>query len=656
MEIKAWRKSLTSHPEGAERATTAELHSMAFLMASSQLVKKIVFCMLLMATSGFVEAQGNYAAEGTEYNVTGTLPGEQVYPHVSLKPSGGYVVWRDNITDGDGYGISARKVDSTMSPSLSVFRVNQNAAFDQDRPVVTMLNDGGAAFVWQGGKQGFQHIYARFLSAQGLWVTGDLRVNAATNAHQLETTATTLTNGNVVVAWSSFNQVSGNSLRDVYFQILTPAGVKVGTETLANQVTAYNQRAAAAAALSDGRFVLVWVSEQQRFPNSVDIYARFFTATGAAAGGEFLVNSGTNVCSGPTVAAAADGGFMVAWAEKDLANPAVSWDIKVRPVSSAGFGGTIRLVNARIAGDQFVPSIAARGNEYLVSWTSLGQDGSREGVYGRFLQGDGSLAGEEFRVNTTTLSQQIHPVVASDGVARFLAVWSSFVGSPGVFDVMAQRYVSTDQPLAAPGTPIVSVLNSNALSVSWPPVSGLAVAHYEVYADGAGTATAVATNTYWSHTGLAAASTHTYRVAYVLTDGRRSPLSGAATNTTYSGGATWGGIPQEWMTGYFGSDIFAWPSPFIDSDDDGVSNRDEFLQGTNPTQAGSVLKVRLQRTAQGLFLNWNTQPGLVYQVWAAAAPGASWTRLGGPRFAAGAVDSMYVEGSVGGFYRIERLR
>jgi hypothetical protein len=77
---------------------------------------------------------------------------------------------------------------------------------------------------------------------------------------------------------------------------------------------------------------------------------------------------------------------------------------------------------------------------------------------------------------------------------------------------------------------------------------------------------------------------------------------------------------------------------------------------TNPNDVNSVLKVRLQSTPQGLFLNWNTQPGLMYQVWTSASAGGGWVKLGGPRFAAGPVDSMYLGLGGAGFYQIERLR
>jgi hypothetical protein len=617
--------------------------------------KLVLGCGLAVAGAFRVQAQSDYVAEGGEYAIAGTLAGDQTYPQLSLKPSGGYVVWQDNITDGSGLGVSARKLNSSLSGTLSPFRVNETGAGDQEHPQVSLLKDGGAVFVWQGGTQGFQRIYARFLSAGGTWTTGDVLVNTFTNSSQLEPAVATLTNGDVVAVWASFNQVSATSLRDVFAQRLSAAGQKLGVEFLVNQsYNNYNQRSPAIAALKDGRLVVAWVSEHQRFENSVDVYARIYGADGTPAGGEFLVNTATNVCANPSVAASADGGFAVAWMEKDLTESGNSWDVFVRPFSGVGTGGAIHRVNTQVHGDQLAPKISAAGADYLVVWTSMAQDGSREGIYGRFLQGNGSASGNEFRLNTTTVSQQVLPAVASDGNTRFLAVWTSFIGGTGSFDLYAQRYATVAQPLSAPDAPFVTVLSSNALGVTWPVLAGYSVASYEVYADGTASATAVVTNNWWTMSGLAPGSTHSFRLAYVLTDGRRSPLSGVTTNTTY-GALAYGGIPYEWMIAWFGNDIFNWPSPFADSDGDGVSNRDEFLAGTNPTNASSVLKQQLRMTPQGLFLSWNTQPGLVYQVQNSANLGA-WTNVSGPRFAAGTADSIYVGGGNTGYYRIVRLR
>lgn len=632
----------------------ARLLQNTHLMALLQFARKTAVCWLVASVGPMiVHGQSGFVPEAGEYGISGGLPGEQVWPHLSLRQSGGYVVWEDNATDGNGQGVSARRLDGSLVGTLSSFRVNEVGNGDQNRPQVTVLNDGGAAFVWQGGPQGFQRVYARFLSSAGTWVAGDVRVNTFTNNSQREPAIATLNSGNVVVTWSSFDQEAPGSLWGVYAQRLNPTGQPVGGEFRVNQTTAFNQRSSAIAPLSDGRFVVVWISEQQRFENSVDVYARIFTANGVG-GNEFIVNTGTNVCANPSVAPSADGGFMVAWMQKDVQERSNSWDAFARPFSGGGFGGVVRRVNTHAHGDQLAPKISAIGSDYLVVWTSMAQDGSREGIYGQFLRADGSLVGDEFRVNTTTVSQQIHPAVASDGNGRFLAVWTSFVGGVASFDLFGQRYARDEQPLSPPDAPYVTVLGSNALSVTWPDLAGFNVASYEIFADGAATASAVVTNNWWTMTGLAPASSHSFRLAYVLADGRRSPLSGATTNTTY-GSLMWGGIPYEWMTQFYGTDLFAWPAPSADADGDGATTLDEFRAGTNPTNSLSALRVRLEATPQGAFLHWNTQPGLIYQV-QQATDLSSWSNFGGPRFAAGTVDSMFVGLSSTGYYRVERLR
>jgi hypothetical protein len=579
-----------------------------------------------------------------------------VLPAVSLSKSGGYIVWQDNITDGDGWGVSASKLDGSFSAQLSSFRVNVQGAGDQENAQVSLLNDDGAAFIWQGGPAGFQRIYARFMAGNGTWSTGDVLVNTFTNDYQVNPAICTLTNGNVVAAWGSFNEAAAGSMQDVYAQLLTPAGQKIGGEIAVNQFTAFNQRTPRVAALAGGGFVVAWVSEQERFANSVDVYARIFDTTGTPIGGEFLVNTSSNVCANPSVAAAPDGSFAIAWGEQDATSLTTnSWDVYVRVFSGAGTGGTVGRVNTYLYGDQYAPKISYAGGKYLEVWTSMGQDGSREGVYGQFLNTDGSPAGGEFRVNTTTISQQIQPAVSSDGSGQFLAVWTSFTGGAGSFDLYGQRYASTTAPLPAAPTPYVTAISSNSLSVTWPAMAGYSVADYEVYADGATAPTAVVTNDWWTMTGLASGSTHSFAIDYVLTDSSRSPLSAPASGTTWSG-LTWGGIPFEWMEQFYGSDLTKWPSATAALSPGGPTLLYVFLSGGSPLQPSTWLKMQLQQTSQGLFLSWNPQPGLIYQVQASANNMTAWTNLGAPRFAAGNVDSIYVGTGSHGYYRVLRLQ
>jgi hypothetical protein len=487
-------------------------------------------------------------------------------------------------------------------------------------------------------------------------------VNTFTGNAQVTPAIATLTNGNVIVAWASYNQLSSSSQQDVYAQILSLAGAKSGGEFLVNQFTAFNQRSPAVAALNNGRFVVVWVSEQQRWtddgdPPSVDIYGRVYDGNGTAVGAEFLINTGTNVCANPSVAAGSDGGFVVAWSEKDLVTRNNSWDIWARPFSSALIGGAAQRVNSFTFGDQYAPKVAATDTDYFVVWTSMGQDGSYEGVYGQMLHAGGTPWGGETLVNTTVINGQIQPCIASDSAGRFLVAWSSFVGRAGGFDLFAQRYARYMPALSAMNAPLVYVpfVVSNRvyqpqIEVFWQNQTGLPVDHYEVYVDGGASAAASVTTNVWAMT-AAANSTHSFRVLWATSDGRRSPLSPPASGTTWSG-ISYYGIPAEWVQAHWGD---AWPPATAPLAAGGPTPLQVFQSGANPLDPSTWLRTAIVQTAQGNYLSWNTQPGLTYQAQYSSNLSA-WTDLGSPRFAADKVDSIYLGGGGTAYYRVLCLR
>ena len=168
----------------------------------------------------------------------------------------------------------------------------------------------------------------------------------------------------------------------------------------------------------------------------------------------------------------------------------------------------------------------------------------------------------------------------------------------------------------------------------------------------------IVTNNIWTATGLIAGSSHSFKLAYQLTDGRRSTLSAPATGRTWGEDDNLDGLPDDWQSLYWGGDPLKWPAPNVDSDGDGATNLQEFLAGTDPTDPQSVLRVQLLSTGQGTQLGWNSQPGLMYQVQVSQTLGAgSWTSVGTPRFAPGMTDSTLLNGtSSTAYYRVIRLR
>jgi hypothetical protein len=405
-----------------------------------------------LAFSAALLGQSSVAPQGGEFSILGGLPGDQVWPTVSVSPTGGCIAWQDNTIDKSGGGLGSALLNTVFQASQTA-RINNTTLGIHLRPKVQLLANGNLIFVWESSVSGTPAIYARFArnaskrsSAYGTnFYTGDIRVNAHVAGQHADPAVAALPDGSAIVVWSSYGQ--DGSMYGVFARRLESTGAAAtAKEFQVNQFTPNNQRNPAVAALPNGNYVIAWVSEQERRANSADVYARIYTDAGVPLTDEIPINSGTSPCSSPAIAALGDGGFTVVWAQKDMVVATNGWDIWGRAFSANGmplvadFG-----INTYLYGDQFQPKIAAGPTGSLVVWTSLNEDGSREGVYGRFLAGGTQVSGNEFRANTTTISQQMHPSVAWDGVGHFLVVWTSFTGQNG-FDLFGQLYVLNSSP------------------------------------------------------------------------------------------------------------------------------------------------------------------------------------------------------------------
>lgn len=597
-------------------------------------------------------AQSSFSPQGGEYSLSLRKAGDQVKPSLALGPAGGYVAWDDNSTDGSGQGVTLRAINNFLSPvEFRTVRVNQTAAGNQENAIVRLAANGAAVVAWQGGAQGEQDIFVRFLKADGTFATDEIRANTFTRGQQHHPDVAILKDGSMFVVWAS--EEADGSLQGVYGQRFSMTGQKFGTEVRINVATLYNQRNPAVIGLEDGDYLVAWVSEQQRFMHSVDIFARRYAPNGSPRAGEYVVNASSNLCANPSLAAI-PGGYVVAWSERDPGHPANDWNVVARVMNRDGSPASAQLqLNSVRRGKRYAPRVAYCQGQILVVWTSDWQDGAREGVYGRLLKADGSPVGEEFRVNTTTIGPQIHPTVASDGES-FLVAFSSFSGLDAGMEVLAQRY-SAGQVLSQPARPFVAALDAYSLMASWPELAGYGTGvNYLVFVD-AGTARRTSAN-FLMIEDLEPGSTHTVELAVELPDGRITPKSPATTARTWGRDRNFDGLPDDWQMEHWGSDPRFWPSPAVDSDGDGASNRDEFLAGTSPANPDSVLRIALQQTDQGNIVAWNSEPGGVYQL-ESSSDLQSWVAIGGYRFAAGRGSTVLVTGeSATAYYRIIRIR
>ena len=620
------------------------------------------------ATTVSLLGQSAFGPQGGEYRITGELLGDQVYADIAQANDGGYLVWQDSHTDGSGTGIKAGRLNGAGTTPFEAFRVNAIGLNNQENPRVARMANGAHLIVWQGGSLSQQSIYGRLIKPDGQFAAAsELKLNSHTGTGKLAPAVAGLANGNGVVVWSSLGQddvanqsVFRRGLQGVYFRRMTAEGVVLGAETLVNQTLIFSQRSPAVAALNNGNFVVTWVSErlsgyaESESVDAVSIFGRIFDGgTGQALSAEFQINTGVSICANPSVVGTGDGGFTVVWSEKELTDAEGSWDIAGRhfPTPANVSPRAQFKMNSHTYGDQFRPSIRGNGSQQAVVWSSLGQDGSREGVFGRFIS-LGQVAGAELQINSQTASRQIYPAVAAQSDNSFTVVWSSFVGDAASVDLFAQRFATT---LPKPGTPVINSLSSYELLVAWPEMLGFDVAAYRLYVDGQAEPLVVQ-DIYKRVGSLNPGTAHSFRLAYELADGRISPLSDSVSGSTWGNDTNFDGLPDDWQRTYYGQVESNWDQPFADSDGDGVNNRTEFLAGTNPKDATSVLRMALGATPQGWQLTWGSIPGLVYRL-QKSTDFSNWNNLGGYRFAPGATDSAFVDAADGmAYYRVIRIR
>ncbi|MBD2461517.1 tandem-95 repeat protein [Oscillatoria sp. FACHB-1407] len=255
--------------------------------------------------------------------------------------------------------------------------------------------------------------------------------------------------GNFVVVWASRAQDDTSGIRPwgVYAQRFDATGNKIGvTEFRVNTFTTDEQWQPSVAMDADGDFVVTWTSFGQPGDPDEGVYIQRYSKTGNPIDGEFQVNTtlpGTQQAS--NVAMDANGSFVVTWTS--LAQDGNGNGIIARRYDNTNntWGSEFRVNTQITSGDQQYSRIAMADNgNFVITW--INGSGAAADVYARLFDADGDPITTEFRVNNYTTNGQLDPSVAMDADGDFVIVWASN-GQDGSNDgVYARRYNALGQP------------------------------------------------------------------------------------------------------------------------------------------------------------------------------------------------------------------
>ncbi|MGR3321927.1 MAG: Ig-like domain-containing protein [Pseudooceanicola sp.] len=174
---------------------------------------------------------------------------------------GGFVaVWESNGVDGSGYGIAFQRFDNSGVPQGGETIVNTTTDGSQNNAQIAELTDGGFVIVWESADGSNDGVFMQRYDALGNAVGGEVQVSDWNGNAQIEADVTGTTDGGWVVTYydnSSRNSFGG----EVYAQRYDSAGNRIDGSFVVNEEGASTQSQAVLATLSDGRVVVAWTSQ-----------------------------------------------------------------------------------------------------------------------------------------------------------------------------------------------------------------------------------------------------------------------------------------------------------------------------------------------------------------------------------------------------------
>ena len=257
---------------------------------------------------------------GAEFQINTTTAGYKQYPAVTGLVDGGFVTtWQSNGQDGDYWGVYGQRFTQDSLRLSSEFQVNTTTAGGQHDSSVTSLSDGGFVVTWTAFIiDGNSSIYGQRYAADGSTVDTEFPVQTDTQTTGYQSAVAGLEDGGFVVTWMkqlelTYSDPGIDDNWDIYGRRFGEDGTALDAAFRINSSDPYTQEYPDIAALPDGGFVVVWQSFGQD-ESAQGIYGQVFSEFGDPVGTEFRVNTTTDSAQQrPSVAALADGGFVVTW-------------------------------------------------------------------------------------------------------------------------------------------------------------------------------------------------------------------------------------------------------------------------------------------------------------------------------------------------------
>jgi hypothetical protein len=307
--------------------------------------------------------------------------------------------------------------------------------------------------VWESKLMGTADIYGRVIADNGTPTGPEFILHASLDNWQHDSRVAALTDGRYVVVWESFvtNQVGAS----IWAQLINADGTKSGPEIKVNDVDGkWMTYRVDVAALDKGGFVVAW-SRNQTWPltdQSVTVRYRLFAGDGTKLASEGAF--GQVGAADPEVATFGDGEFVIACRMGDT--PAYPYWQRFNSVGFPLNSAT------KVADKATLHGISGKSDgQFVIAWNYQDSSAQPKTVFGQLYAKGTGPSGSPFQVspsNDISNCSYVRPAMRSDGT--LVVVWTSVMTGSAQPDVWLQR-------LDAGGLKQGGVLRPNVYTDAW---------------------------------------------------------------------------------------------------------------------------------------------------------------------------------------------
>ncbi|MCB9992658.1 MAG: hypothetical protein H6873_03255 [Hyphomicrobiaceae bacterium] len=260
-------------------------------------------------------ANGAAIGGSAQVNQTGDTSGTQAMPYLFNISSTKYgFSWISAATGDVDVRMNLYTIVGASAGFSNNITANSQTIGTQTGGVAATNKNGVIMSAWTTST----NIKARLFDTNFTEVQSEVTINSIDALSGIQDTPAiaALNNGRFVVAWNSDNAEDGFG-DSVMFRLFKQDGNPVGASKVISNVGAGNQSDVAITVLNDGRFMMVWTS-QDGGAGGVEIKGRIFNQNGSAYGNEFLINKTTSANEAePVITTMRNGQVMVAWTTND---------------------------------------------------------------------------------------------------------------------------------------------------------------------------------------------------------------------------------------------------------------------------------------------------------------------------------------------------